>query len=145
GRIARQVTAAEQQARRLDAELSGRLADRGERGRQKARLFDVVEPRQGDVVRDRQATRLQRLERAERHPIVGGDDGVDRQLSLVEELGDGVMTATQAEIAAVHQRVVDNEPEVGERLPITVEALLALAARTVDERDAPPSVVDQKV
>jgi hypothetical protein len=127
--------------RGLDAEVADRLVDGGERRGGEARVVDVVEPHHGDGGGDADAPAVQRLQDAERRPVVGRHDGVAPP-PLVEQPVHRRQARVAREVAGDDQVGVDGEAVLGEARAVTRQALLGLdvARRAGDERDPPPVV-----
>ena len=111
--------------------LFHRLPDGGERRQDGPALVIVVEPDHGHIFGHEDAARLERLERAARHIVAHGDDGVEVELgpeaARVEEIRD-----RDRAVAAIPVGVTGNEfgcqgeAVVGQRVPIGPEAQLLL-------------------
>src|SRR5581483_3998645 len=84
----------EQQPRRRLADLVSRLGDGREAWPQHDRPLEVVEADDRQVVRYPDAARLQGGQRAERHEVVGGEDG-GRRRRQVEQLQHPAVPAVE--------------------------------------------------
>ncbi len=117
----------------------------GERGVAQPREGEVVEAGDGDVVRDAPAVLPQRGHGAERHGVVGGDHGVERDAAPEDRLHRGRARAAH-EIAGLHQRRIEREAVPVEHLPVHSQSLLRLrvCGGSPEEREpAPPVSQDQ--
>ena len=96
--------------------------DRGERGIQVARHRDIIEPGQGYVVRHPEAGLPKRAEGADRHGVVGGEDGRGPSLAS-EELGGPLESGLLVEVAGNLQLRPCGKPGLPQRRAVAAQPL----------------------
>ncbi len=116
-----------------------RLLHRRQRRRDERCLGGVVEADDLHHVGDRDALRLQAVERADRHQIVRRDDGVEAPVLSLTERVHALVTGARFVVAASHERGIEGQAEIIERGLVRLEAALPVPAPLGprDEGDAP--------
>ncbi len=100
---------------------------------------DVVERRERDVLGNPQPARADRVQRAERHQVVGGEDDLGRLGQVEEALGDPP-SALGLEVALTYVGVRERQSVFGHGLPEGLDVLAAGGGRRGPRDDREPAV-----
>lgn len=137
----------EQDLHRELALLAQRLTHRRQRRGGEARLLDVVEADDRDLLGNAAPARAERVDRAQRHRVAGGDHRVDRRAALVEEDADRLDAGAPLEIADDDQLGVEGQAALGEDVEVDAIATLRLrvGGGAAEEGDATHAVLVEQV
>ena len=119
---ARVVDAAQEELRHGLGHHLERLTHRRQRRVGGGGVVDVVEADHGDVVGHAPAEGLERLERADRHRVVGDEDAVERRVAAQQRL-DRARAGLLAEVAVLDQALPHPLARVAERVGVALETV----------------------